>query len=529
MTVVGVISKRHQQEIVEEFFQLFKTPWEFYDETRRYDVVLTTEDEINETKANLLLIFGSEKKRFDAIHNIAVKDQEPGPFLEYEKIEVPIYGNLSSIKGVGSPLLRLKGNLRPAGIEFEKSDMKILRLGYDLFEEIRFLLIAGQPLENAHIPTLDLHILLLRSWILENDIPLIEIPPVPYGYNFIACLTHDVDFIGIRRHFLDHSMGGFLYRATLRSVINFIRKRASFLTLLKNLKATLSLPLVFLGISRDPWDQFDNYLDFELEQGVHSTYFFIPFKNRPGEGFHGKRQGYRAAKYDVADASNAIRKLISHGCEAGVHGIDAWHSPELAKKELDCVRQSTGQDKVGVRMHWLCLNECTFRTLDQAGYNYDSSFGYNETVGFRAGTAQVYRPIGANHLLELPLHIQDTAIFGSPSTNTSNDSAGQLCDRIIESVVRNMGALTILWHQRSLGPERLWGDFYALLIQELREKNAWFATAGDVVDWFRIRRSVRFTANGDIDHSHKPKFDPRLPQFVLRKHLGFANVHDQLF
>ena len=37
--------------------------------------------------------------------------------------------------------------------------------------------------------------------------------------------------------------------------------------------------------------------------------------------------------------------------------------------------------------------------------------GYNETVGFRAGTSQVFAPIGTKHLLELPLHIQDTSLL----------------------------------------------------------------------------------------------------------------------
>ncbi len=42
--------------------------------------------------------------------------------------------------------------------------------------------------------------------------------------------------------------------------------------------------------------------------------------------------------------------------------------------------------------------------LDEAGFSYDSSAGYNETVGYRNGTTQVFRPLGTKTLLELPLH-----------------------------------------------------------------------------------------------------------------------------
>src|SRR5206468_10163146 len=60
--------------------------------------------------------------------------------------------------------------------------MKVLRVGYDLFGEVRFLLSTGQPPSNALIPTLDIHISMLRTWILEAGIPVVEIPPVPAGF-----------------------------------------------------------------------------------------------------------------------------------------------------------------------------------------------------------------------------------------------------------------------------------------------------------------------------------------------------------
>ena len=38
--MIGVIAKTGQTATVEEFFELFKTPWEFYREASRYDVLL---------------------------------------------------------------------------------------------------------------------------------------------------------------------------------------------------------------------------------------------------------------------------------------------------------------------------------------------------------------------------------------------------------------------------------------------------------------------------------------------------------
>jgi hypothetical protein len=63
---------------------------------------------------------------------------------------------------------------------------------------------------------------------------------------------------------------------------------------------------------------------------------------------------------------------------------------------------------------------------------------------------------------------------------------------LIENVTRFGGVLTINWHDRSLGPERLWGDFYVTLLNNLRARKPWFATAAQTVSWFRNRRETSF-------------------------------------
>jgi len=62
------------------------------------------------------------------------------------------------------------------------------------------------------------------------------------------------------------------------------------------------------------------------------------------------------------------------------------------------------------------------------------------------------------------------------------------------SARRNAGrrADGLVWHDRSHGPERFWGDFYRRLLRTLRELDGWFGTSGQVVGWFRKRRQIRF-------------------------------------
>ena len=54
------------------------------------------------------------------------------------------------------------------------------------------------------------------------------------------------------------------------------------------------------------------------------------------------------------------------------------------------------------------------------------------------------------------------------------------------------GALMVNWHDRSIAPERLWGDFYIRLVGKLETAGAWFCTAGQAAAWFRRRREVSF-------------------------------------
>lgn len=474
--------------MLEEFFELFKTPWEYWQQDKAYDVVILSRDEdINSLKARMVIIFGAESTRFDKEWGIKLKPNRYPIALSIGELRLPIYTGLSSIKNlaVNDPVIRQNGDI--VGFKIRQNQRTILRVGYDFFMEINYLLCVGQPAEYASIPTLEIHIALLKTWILAAGIPVIEIPPVPEGYNFIVCLTHDTDFIKVRNHALDHSLVGFLYRAFFGSSVAFLRGRIPFSRVVKNWKAVFSLPFVFLGKAEDFWFQFDRYI--EIEKGNTSTFFLVPFKNRRGEKVDSFK---RATKYDIMDMRPTAERLIQKGHEIGVHGIDAWHNHEKGSQELQRINCITGEEKVGIRMHWLLFDDQTFSVLEKAGYHYDSTLGYNDAVGYRNGTVQVFRPSGAIRLLELPLNIQDTALFYPRRMNLSEKQAKNLCDLFVRNALRFGGVVTINWHQRSLAPERLWGDFYLQLLARLRDCRPWFATCSQAVDWFQKRRDSSF-------------------------------------
>jgi len=515
--VIGVVSKPGQVAVVEEFFELFKTPWEMYVPGRTYDVVIVTTDEVPEADCRLLVAYGAGPKSSDLRHGVMVQATATGGLLETKGARVPIYGELATLRitGSGAPFIETPAGTAGARIS-QPGGAIVLRVGYDLFEEVRALLTTGQPVQYAQIPTLDIHIRMLRNWILDEELTVLEVPPAPAGCSLMACLTHDIDFVAIRDHKFDHTMFGFLYRATFGALRRLLEGRISFGRFLACWRAAASLPLVHLGWAKDFWAPFPWYL--QVEKGIPATYFLIPFKRHAGDNVPGKHASRRATAYDAGDIRDWAARLLNEGCELGVHGIDSWHSVEKGKAERDRLAEVTGKDPAGTRAHWLLNGPATPSVLEQSGYAYDSTCGFNHTVGYLNGTTQAFRPIGATTLLELPMHIQDGALFYPDRMNLSEAQAETLCSDLIAKGVQYGGVLTLLWHDRSHGPERFWGDFYVGLLRSVKKTSVWFGSAGQVVNWFRQRRSVRFETAGGVVTVQAPaagSSDATLPPLAL--------------
>jgi hypothetical protein len=520
--VIAVLAREADHPVVREFFELFKTPWEFYRSDRQYEVLICADDRPPNISAKLVLIYGGEPKLFDQKKEIQVRTQSLGTVLSYKNERIPIYGNCLAFGSSENHWLVDANTGKPVVWETASNGQKLVWFGFDLFYEIRYLLTRGQPVAHAGTPTLEIHIALLRELIIGCAIPLVEILPVPENYNFIACLTHDVDHAGIRNHKWDHTMFGFLYRATVGSLMDVFSGKKSAKQLMLNWRAAFSLPFVHLGLTKDFWYQFDRYLG--IEKGLNSTFFVIPIKNDPGQIADGLGHAKRAVRYDIAEIKDQLQRVLVAGHEIGLHGIDAWCDSAKGREERQCISHLTHSPEVGVRMHWLYFDEQSPATLEQAGFSYDSTVGYNETVGYRAGTTQAFLPLQLTKMIELPMHVMDTALFFPSYLGLSPKDAEGVFDELIENAARFGGALTVNWHDRSIAPERLWDNSYIKLLDELKGRNAWFATASQTVSWFRKRRSATIENVSWEDGAVKIKAslisDDRVPGLRIRVHSG---------
>jgi len=496
--MIGVIARGGQSPAVKEFFQIFKTPWEFFREDRAYEILLVTENPEILPPAGLIFLFGPGKKHFDEENRVVLHPAGSETVLEHSGCPFPVKSEISLFPDRDDPVLKTADGKGIGGFLFRSGKKNIIRVGFDLFDEVGGLLFQGQDIEYAQAPTLDLLADFVRRWILWSGEDLVEVPPAPHGHDFTVCLTHDVDFMGIRDHLFDRTFFGFLLRSLFPWFFPGYRNKVTPGRYLKNLFTVFKLPLVYLGVVKDPWYNLGRYI--RLEGSLPSTFFFIPWggdegKSRP-EGYQGKGSG-RAARYDLKEHGSRLSFLREKGKEIGLHGIDAWSSSLNGEAEKKAVQEVSKKDVLGVRMHWLYFDRSSSLVLEETGFLYDSTVGYNETIGFKTGSAQVYLPPGNRSLLELPMIIQDSALFYPGRMGLDEKAALSLCLKVIDMVSAYGGVLTINWHHRSLSPERNWDSFYVNLVKILRERGAWFAQGSQAVEWFRKRREVKFQVSGE--------------------------------
>ena len=114
-----------------------------------------------------------------------------------------------------------------------------------------------------------------------------------------------------------------------------------------------------------------------------------------------------------------IREIDRRGWEIGLH--PSWYAfhedADELKRQKAVLENALGGDVVSVRQHTLRYDmRVTPSVHAEAGFQYDSTLGFNDNVGFRFGTCYPWQLYDIHReqelsLMEIPLIIQDTALL----------------------------------------------------------------------------------------------------------------------
>lgn len=166
----------------------------------------------------------------------------------------------------------------------------------------------------------------------------------------------------------------------------------------------------------------------------------------------------------------AVRWLDELGAESGIHpGYNTFQSPEKLRREVAILRETLGDRPLGGRQHYLRWSPDSWIDWENCGLKYDSSVGFADHIGFRAGTAIPYQPwlFPLNRqadIIEIPLLVMDRTLLEYMSL--SKGQAIHNVNQMIERCRRVGGVFTILWHNDAfLNP--VYRDVYLGLLSSM--------------------------------------------------------------
>src|SRR5690606_23726327 len=173
-------------------------------------------------------------------------------------------------------------------------------------------------------------------------------------------------------------------------------------------------------------------------------------------------------RYDIEDIISHLKEISDRGWEVGLHGgYYSYNSLEALKKEKKRLENVLGKAVQGFRNHYLRFKTPdTWKILADAGFSYDTTFGYHDCAGFRNGMCHPFKPYNLNtgkeiDILEIPLTIMDTTLFSL--MHLDFNQAWKLTEKLIDTVEHYKGVLTILWHNTYMQGDYL--EFYRKILR----------------------------------------------------------------
>jgi len=171
---------------------------------------------------------------------------------------------------------------------------------------------------------------------------------------------------------------------------------------------------------------------------------------------------------------NKVRQMVKWlddaGIESGIHpGYNTFRAPEKLRREVAILRDTLGTRPLGGRQHYLRWSPDTWLDWENCGLSYDSSVGFAEQIGFKAGTCIPYQPwlFPLNRqadLVEIPLLVMDRTLLAYMGLTKSQ--AVQEVNQVVERCRMVGGVFTILWHNDAfLNP--FYRDVYLSLLGTL--------------------------------------------------------------
>ena len=322
----------------------------------------------------------------------------------------------------------------------------------------------------------------LEGYAAAQGQSLERVPRWKDGARFAVALTHDVDDVTLR---------------SFRTAWRLLRQARS-----PNSYAFRGGMTAFVrALSRgsgasDPYWCFERWMSEEERRGFRSSFYICAPASSQRHEYDALYTFEDPLRYEGRriNVSELLREMHRRGHEVGLHGSYMSHSsPEELKRQRSQIEAALGGPVSGLRQHFLRFGiGSTWAAQAAAGFAYDTTLGYNEALGFRAGIAAPYQPwdAGSGELygpLQLPLTAMDGTLFRTLKLDAVN--AVEKVSRHLEAVEEVGGLAVLLWHPNAADERSFpgWWASYLGILDCLRGRGAWVTSAGEIARWWADR------------------------------------------
>lgn len=294
-------------------------------------------------------------------------------------------------------------------------------------------------------------------------------PFYPGGKAFAVAISHDIDKV------YEWKSGTAVVSSSLRHLIA-ARPKALANEVLNALKLQPYHPYS-LG----------KLLDIHQRYKIRSTYFCQAFTEDTAD-----------FNYRLKDISGIVSRILKEGNEIGLHSSPAAIADkQRLRDEKERLESFLSASIRGNRTHFLSFSlPGSWHNLRQVGFEYDATFGYPDTIGFRNGMCYPHYPFDLRsreflEIVELPLVVMDTSVF--VYMRLDRKVFQNMIRDVISAVKECGGVLTVLWHNHYLEEKYL--EYYESLLQIIQESDPWIATHNEVMQWWKGQGLLEMSHN----------------------------------
>jgi hypothetical protein len=223
------------------------------------------------------------------------------------------------------------------------------------------------------------------------------------------------------------------------------------------------------GVAHDPGNIFAEIMDADEAANAQAAFYFMTDPDPIG------RISRRRYRIDDPAISALLRSVHGRGHEIGIHPsynahLDAVRlGAELAALRTRCSQLEIEQPQWGGRFHYLRWDARRSPAMwSGAGLAYDSSVGFAEAPGFRAGTCHphhMWDHDGRRRLdsLERPLIVMDISLTAPKYLGLRADAAADRICALKRACQTVDGEFVVLWHNDILTDPQHWELYLAAI------------------------------------------------------------------